>query len=99
MAEVEAWALVRTSDWAGDLIFDLYLGGWPLGSSLVGVTNWASCPVYVLAVCRTDYGRRFRDLPGPVAISPGRMAWFDMNALLAPSRYRGIIELIKGKNS
>lgn len=88
MAEIAAWACATTDDdqfvtygWEATL----YLGAVPLGQSLVGITNWADVPVKVLSVCRSDYGRDFRDLPEPLVISPERTAWVDLDTL--PARW------------
>lgn len=82
MAEIKAWACALTDAYLPSWkVATLYLGAVPVGSSLVGVTNWADVPVRLVSVCRADYGRTFRDLPEPLEVGPERTVWVDMDAL------------------
>jgi hypothetical protein len=86
MAEIKAWACALTDAYLPSWkVATLYLGAIPLGHSFIGVTNWADVPVRVVSVCRSDYGRDFRDLPEVLEIGPERTAWVDYGAL--PSRW------------
>lgn len=80
--KVTAWAMADGPNYLDGF---LYLGAVALGRKWLGVINHSDEPVSVVSVCRSDLGRDFRNLPEPLAVSPGRTVWLDMEALPARS--------------
>ncbi len=75
---------------------EMYISALPFGASLVAVVNRWLEPVLVDAVCRSDFGRKFRRLPQPLRISPDRTGWVDMDALSSPpTRYTGLVQILR----